>query len=316
MRGKLRNNLMLMLAAFIWGSAFVAQSAGMDYIGPFTFNSVRCLLGAVVLLPVIKVMDWQKDKAKVGKTGMDKQEGKTPEEKKEDSKMLLIGGICCGVVLAAASSLQQLGLVYTSAGKAGFITALYILIVPIIRIFFGKKAGIKVWIGIALAIVGMYFLCITEGFHIGTGDLLVLFCSLVFSLHILVIDYFAPRTDGVKMSCIQFFVAGILSMFPMAAFETTTVEGIMRSWGPLLYAGVLSCGVAYTLQIIGQKNMNPTVASLILSLESCISVLAGWAILGEQLSVREGVGCILMFAAIVLAQIPEKQSKNRQTAAL
>ena len=163
---------------------------------------------------------------------------------------------------------------------------------------------------------GLYFLCITESFSVGRGDIYVFIGSLLFAVHILIIDYFAPRTDGVKMSCIQFFVAGILSMFPMAAFETTTVEGALRSWGPLLYAGVLSCGVAYTLQIIGQKNMNPTVASLILSLESCISVLAGWVILGERLSVREGLGCVLMFAAIILAQLPEKMGKNRQPSTL
>lgn len=231
-------------------------------------------------------------------------------------KTLAAGGICCGLALFAASSMQQIGIQYTTAGKAGFITAFYIVLVPVFGIFLGKKTGWKIWLAVALALAGLYFLCITESFSVGRGDIYVFIGALLFTVHILVIDYFAPRTDGVKMSCIQFFVAGILSMFPMAAFETTTVEGIMSSWGPLLYAGVLSCGVAYTLQIIGQKNMNPTVASLILSLESCISVLAGWAILGEQLSVREGVGCILMFAAIVLAQIPEKQSKNRQTAAL
>lgn len=313
MRGKLRNNLMLMLAAFIWGSAFVAQSAGMDYIGPFTFNSVRCLLGAVVLLPVIKVMDWQKDKAKVGKTGMDKQEGKTPEEKKDDSKMLLIGGICCGVVLAAASSLQQLGLVYTSAGKAGFITALYILIVPIIRIFFGKKAGIKVWIGIALAIVGMYFLCITEGFHIGTGDLLVFFCSLVFSLHILVIDYFSPKADGVRLSCVQFLVCGGLCAVPMLLLEKPSIEGILAAWLPIAYTGVLSCGVAYTLQIIVQKSTDPTVTALVMSMESVFAAVTGWLILHERLSMKEMLGCVLVFAAIILAQLPDRAA-GKETA--
>lgn len=295
-----KNAFMLFLTAFIWGTAFVAQSVGMDYLGPFGFNGLRSLIGGVALLPCIYIL---------GKINKNSNE-------KGDVKTLAAGGICCGLALFAASSMQQIGIQYTTAGKAGFITAFYIVLVPVFGIFLGKKTGWKIWLAVALALAGLYFLCITESFSVGRGDIYVFIGALLFTVHILVIDYFAPRTDGVKMSCIQFFVAGILSMFPMAAFETTTVEGIMRSWGPLLYAGVLSCGVAYTLQIIGQKNMNPTVASLILSLESCISVLAGWAILGEQLSVREGVGCILMFAAIVLAQIPEKQSKNRQTAAL
>ena len=295
-----KNAFMLFLTAFIWGTAFVAQSVGMDYLGPFGFNGIRSLIGGVALLPCIYIL---------GKINKNSNE-------KGDVKTLAAGGICCGLALFAASSMQQIGIQYTTAGKAGFITAFYIVLVPVFGIFLGKKTGWKIWLAVALALAGLYFLCITESFSVGRGDIYVFIGALLFTVHILVIDYFAPRTDGMKMSCIQFFVAGILSMFPMAAFETTTVEGIMRSWGPLLYAGVLSCGVAYTLQIIGQKNMNPTVASLILSLESCISVLAGWAILGEQLSVREGVGCILMFAAIVLAQIPEKQSKNRQTAAL
>ena len=295
-----KNAFMLFLTAFIWGTAFVAQSVGMDYLGPFGFNGIRSLIGGVALLPCIYIL---------GKINKNSNE-------KGDVKTLAAGGICCGLALFAASSMQQIGIQYTTAGKAGFITAFYIVLVPVFGIFLGKKTGWKIWLAVALALAGLYFLCITESFSVGRGDIYVFIGALLFTVHILVIDYFAPRTDGVKMSCIQFFVAGILSMFPMAAFETTTVEGIMRSWGPLLYAGVLSCGVAYTLQIIGQKNMNPTVASLILSLESCISVLAGWAILGEQLSVREGVGCILMFAAIILAQIPEKQSKNRQTAAL
>lgn len=295
-----KNAFMLFLTAFIWGTAFVAQSVGMDHLGPFGFNGIRSLIGGVALLPCIYIL---------GKINKNSNE-------KGDVKTLAAGGICCGLALFAASSMQQIGIQYTTAGKAGFITAFYIVLVPVFGIFLGKKTGWKIWLAVALALAGLYFLCITESFSVGRGDIYVFIGALLFTVHILVIDYFAPRTDGVKMSCIQFFVAGILSMFPMAAFETTTVEGIMRSWGPLLYAGVLSCGVAYTLQIIGQKNMNPTVASLILSLESCISVLAGWAILGEQLSVREGVGCILMFAAIVLAQIPEKQIKNRQTAAL
>ena len=296
-----KNACMLFLTAFIWGTAFVAQSVGMDYLGPFGFNGIRSLIGGVALLPCIYIL------GKINKRTAG-EEGST--------KTLIAGGLCCGLALFAASSMQQIGIQYTTAGKAGFVTAFYIVLVPVLGMFLGKKTGWKVWLAVAMALAGLYFLCITESFSVGRGDIYVFIGSLLFAVHILIIDYFAPRTDGVKMSCIQFFVAGILSMFPMAAFETTTVEGALRSWGALLYAGVLSCGVAYTLQIIGQKNMNPTVASLILSLESCISVLAGWVILGERLSVREGLGCVLMFAAIILAQLPEKTGKNRQPSTL
>lgn len=296
-----KNACMLFLTAFIWGTAFVAQSVGMDYLGPFGFNGIRSLIGGVALLPCIYIL------GKINKRTAG-EEGST--------KTLIAGGLCCGLALFAASSMQQIGIQYTTAGKAGFVTAFYIVLVPVLGMFLGKKTGWKVWLAVAMALAGLYFLCITESFSVGRGDIYVFIGSLLFAVHILIIDYFAPRTDGVKMSCIQFFVAGILSMFPMAAFETTTVEGALRSWGPLLYAGVLSCGVAYTLQIIGQKNMNPTVASLILSLESCISVLAGWVILGERLSVRKGLGCVLMFAAIILAQLPEKMGKNRQPSTL
>lgn len=286
-----KNGFLLFLTAFIWGTAFVAQSVGMDHLGPFGFNGIRSLIGGAALLPCIWIL------------------GRTDREhrRKEDRKTLLAGGISCGLALFAASSLQQIGIQYTAAGKAGFITAFYIVLVPVAGIFLGKKTGWKVWTAVAMALAGLYFLCITESFRIGKGDVFVFAGAVIFAVHILVIDYFAPRTDGVKMSCIQFFVAGILSLFPMAATETTTLEGVWLSMGPLLYAGVLSCGVAYTLQIIGQKNMNPTIASLILSLESCISVLAGWVILGERLSVREGAGCVLMFGAIILAQLPGKK---------
>ncbi len=286
-----KNGFLLFLTAFIWGTAFVAQSVGMDHLGPFGFNGIRSLIGGAALLPCIWIL------------------GRTDREhrKKEDWKTLTAGGISCGLALFAASSLQQIGIQYTTAGKAGFITAFYIVLVPVAGIFLGKKTGWKVWTAVAMALAGLYFLCITESFRIGKGDVFVFAGAVIFAVHILVIDYFAPRTDGVKMSCIQFFVAGILSLFPMAATETTTLEGVWLSMGPLLYAGVLSCGVAYTLQIIGQKNMNPTIASLILSLESCISVLAGWVILGERLSIREGAGCALMFGAIILAQLPGKK---------
>lgn len=289
-----KNAGMLMLAAFIWGTAFVAQSVGMDYIGPFTFNGVRNFVGALALLPCIWLLD--------------RLNGKEKQEKKaeKNSKDLLIGGIACGVVLFTASSLQQVGIQYTSVGKAGFITACYIVIVPVLGVFLHKKIGWKVWLAVGLSVVGLYFLCITEKLTIGKGDILMFFCALVFSLHILVIDHFSPKVDGVKMSCIQFFVCGLLSVVPMFVFENPQISDILKSAGPILYAGVLSSGVAYTLQIVGQKNVNPAIASLILSLESTFSVLAGWVVLKQQLSSREALGCVMMFAAIILAQLPDR----------
>lgn len=288
---RLKNGVMLFLTAFIWGTAFVAQSVGLDYLGSFTFNGVRSLIGGVALLPCIWILHRV--------NGKSRNEGGVKE--------LLIGGLACGILLFAASSLQQIGLKYTSAGKAGFITAFYIVIVPVLGVFLHKKIGWKIWLTVVLALAGLYFLCITESFAIGKGDILVFLCALVFAVHILVIDYYAPKVDGVMLSCIQFFVCGILSIPFMLALETPKLTAMVDAWMPLLYAGVLSCGVAYTLQILGQKNVNPAIASLILSLESCFSVLAGWIVLGEKLSLRESAGCLLMFAAIILAQLPEKK---------
>lgn len=302
MNPKFKNDALLVLTALIWGSAFVAQSVGMDYLGPFTFNSLRCLLGGLVLLPVICFM------GRKGTGGQKKTASQeNPQNKKTDQKTLWIGGICCGIALAAASSLQQIGLVYTSAGKAGFITALYILIVPVLGLFLGKKVGVKTWMGVGLAILGMYFLCIKEGFFISYGDFLVMICAFIFSLHILIIDYFSPKVDGVKLSCIQFWIAGILCALPMILNEKPTLDAVAAAWLPLLYAGVLSCGVAYTLQIIAQKNTDPTVASLILSLESVFAALTGWLVINETLSPKELFGCVLVFTAIILAQLPQKR---------
>lgn len=294
---KLKNGGMLLLTAFIWGTAFVAQSVGMDHLGPFSFNGIRCLIGAVALLPCIWFLN-----------RMNKDPETDGSEKEKSGKDLITGGVACGVLLFTASSLQQAGIQYTTAGKAGFITAFYIVIVPVLGIFLHKKIKWKVWMAVLLALVGLYFLCITESFSIGKGDTLVFLCALVFSVHILVIDHFSPKVDGVKMSCIQFFVSGILSLPFMFVLETPRLVAVAAAWMPLLYAGVLSCGVAYTLQILGQKNVNPAVASLILSMESCFSVLAGWIILGERLSFRESSGCILMFLAIILAQLPDKNN--------
>ena len=300
MKRKSTNNFLLALTAFIWGSAFVAQSVGMDYLGPFTFNSIRCLMGGIVLIPELLLFK------RNGRKKSQEQVAEVAGAGIGSRKDLIVGGICCGLALAAGSSLQQIGLVYTTAGKAGFITALYIVIVPVMGILLGKRVGLKVWIGVVLAATGMYFLCITEGFSIAKGDFFVFLCAAAFSVHILVIDSFAPKVDGAALSCIQFFVCGILCAVPMLVSEQPQISQIMEAWVPLAYAGVLSCGVAYTLQVVAQKNTDPAVASLILSLESVFSVLAGWVILGERLSGRELFGCALVFTAVILAQFPEK----------
>ena len=289
---KLKNALLLALTAFIWGTAFVAQSVGMEYIGPFTFNGVRSIIGAITLLPCILIQ---------------KKSGKKIIEEGSSRKELIVGGLLCGALLFVASSLQQIGIKYTSAGKAGFITACYIVLVPVIGIFMKKASAWKIWAAVVLALAGLYCLCITDGFTIGRGDILIFLCAVGFSAHILVIDYFSPRVNGVVLSCIQFLVCGLASLPCMFIFETPDMTAIISAWMPILYAGVLSCGVAYTLQIIGQRNVNPTIASLILSLESCFSVLAGWVILHEKLSIKESLGCVLMFAAIILAQLPNKK---------
>lgn len=300
---KKKNAIMLMIAALIWGVAFVAQSVGMEHVGPFTFNGVRCLVGAVALLPVIFFFDRKKKKEKTGQ-----------EEKKErgigTKKDLVMGGLLCGGFLFLASSLQQIGIQYTTTGKAGFVTAFYIVIVPVLGIFLHKKISGNVWIAVALALLGLYFLCMTESFTIGKGDIYIFACAFVFSIQILMVDHFAPKVDGVKLSCLEFLVSGLLSLFFMFSLERPTLSGILAAGIPILYAGVLSCGVAYTFQILGQRDSNPAIASLIMSLESTFSVLAGWLLLHETLSTREAIGCIFMFAAILLAQLPEKKKEK------
>lgn len=290
-----KNLFLLFLTAFIWGTAFVAQSVGMDHIGPFTFNAVRSLVGGLALIPVILFFNRRK----------------SPERRQTERanrKTLVIGGVCCGLALGVASCLQQVGIQYTTVGKAGFLTALYIVIVPILGLFFRRKAGAKLWVSVAIAIVGLYLLCMSGSLRLQWGDFLVLLCALAFSIHIMVIDHFTTRVDGVQMSCIQFFVAAAFSAVCMLVGEgVPDPSAVAISWVPILYAGVLSSGVGYTLQIVGQKGVNPTAASLVLSLESVISVLAGWVILGQSMSPREILGCVLMFCAILLAQLPDRK---------
>ena len=281
----LKGSLILLLAAFIWGTAFVAQSEGMNHISPFTFNCVRNYIGSAALLPVIFIMS---------KTSKEKVEGTT--------KDLIVGGVSCGIILAIASTLQQFGLIYTTPGKAGFITALYIIFVPLFSLFTKKKPKPTIWISVLLATVGMYLLCVKEGFSIQLGDFYVFLCAIAFTFHIIVIDRFSPRVDGVKMSCLQFFVAATICLVFMLIFEEPTIEGIKNSVVPLLYTGVMSSGVAFTLQIIGQKFTAPTLATLIMSLESIFAALAGWVLLGQGMSLPEIIGSILVFVGILIAQ--------------
>ncbi len=288
----------LSVAALIWGTAFVAQSTGMDYVGPFTFNAIRSFIGCIFLIPCIMFLDvFYKRRPSLLGTAVTKQQQKT----------LIKGGVICGLILSIASALQQVGLVYTSVGKTGFITTLYIIIVPIFSIFLGKKAGIKVWVGVILASVGLYMLCINESFTINIGDVLVAACAVAYSFHILTIAHYSPKTDGLRMSCIQFLVVGIVNSIPMFLFESPQIANIINASGSILYAGILSSGIAYTLQIIGQRYTAPTIASLIMSFESVIAVLAGWIILGEILSQKEIFGCVLVFVAIIIAQLPKRQ---------
>lgn len=299
-----RNQLLLVLTALIWGIAFVAQSEGGDAVGAYSFNCIRSLIGSAVLIPVIFLLD---------RLGLTSRKPSSPSEK----KLLWTGGICCGIILCLASNLQQLGINYgTPAGKAGFLTACYIVLVPILGIFLKKKCPWNVWIGVVITVIGLYLLCINGEFRLQLSDILVLLCALVFSMHILVIDHFSPLVDGVRMSCIQFLVSGLLSAIPMlfteilpSGFSAWSASFVsVGAWVAILYAGVCSCGIAYTLQIVGQQDVNPTIASLLMSLESVFSVLAGWVILHQKLSVKELCGCLFIFIAVVLAQLPSKEA--------
>ena len=299
MKHDLKYIFLLALTALIWGGAFVAQSMGGDVMGPFSFNSVRSLIGGAVLLPMIPL---------AGRLSGSAGRPKGPA----DAKNLWLGGVLCGLALGVASALQQWGLQYASVGKAGFITAMYIVLVPVLGIFLKRSPGARVWAAVAIAVAGLYLLCWQGGAALDKGDLLLLGCSGLFSVHILIIDHFSPLADGVKLSCIQFFTAGAVCGVPALLFEHPTWGQLLAAAAPLLYAGVLSCGVAYTLQVVAQKHVEPTLASLVLSLESVFSVLAGWVILGQALSARELGGCALMFCAIVLAQLPA--GKKQKTA--
>ena len=293
----IRQNVFPVLAALIWGTAFVAQSVAADHVGPFTFTAARSAVAFVFLLVLCLVFRCLRRR--------DFQE--EAQARPGSWRDLAIGGICCGVVLTMGTNLQQMGLETTTSGKAGFITALYIVIVPIAGIFLRQKAPGAIWLSVALAVVGLYCLCVTESFTISSGDLCVLLCAFVFTGQILFVDHFAKYVDGVELSCAQFFFMTIFSLAGTLLFETPTWAGIQGAMGQILYVGILSSGVAYTLQIMAQKDSDPAVISLLLSLESVFAAISGAVILGDRLSGREYFGCAVMLAAVVLAQLPEKK---------
>lgn len=287
---KAKGSIYLLIASLIWGTAFVAQSLGLDNVGSFTFNAIRNYIGAITLLPVIFFSSLKNKQKK--------------NEESSNSKTLLIGGLFCGIALIVASSLQQFGLqAGTEPGKAGFITALYIIFVPLVGIFTRKKVKFTVWIAVALATVGMYLLCVKNGFVLEMGDIFVFLCAIGFTFHILVVDKYSPMVDPVKLSCIQFFVCGTISMVMMFIFETPTVENIRLAAIPILYTGVMSSGVAYTLQVVGQRYTPPAIATLVMSLESVFAALASFIILGQAMSLSELIGSVFVFVGILVAQL-------------
>ncbi len=297
---RIRQNVFPVLAALIWGTAFVAQSVSTEFVGPFTFNTARSVVAFLFLLALCLLLRAKRQREVDGSGETTRSAAKTH---------LMVAGLCCGTALTVATFLQQKGLETTTSGKAGFITALYIVIVPIMGIFLKKKAPKIIWISVVLAVIGLYFLCITEGFSVTIGDFYTLLCAFCFAVHILVIDYFGQFVDGVELSCAQFGVAGVLSGIGMLLTETPSMEAVLACLGPILYVGILSSGVAYTLQILAQKDSNPTVVSLLLSLESVFATLAGAVILHDRMSGKEYFGCLVMLAAVVLAQLPEKKKQ-------
>lgn len=291
-------SIALLVAALLWGSTFAAQSVASEAVEPFMFLASRSLLGFLFLIPVSIVKDT-----------LAKRSGTYVSPTKSGKKTLVLGGICCGAALTVASGLQQLGMTGDNSGKAGFITAMYILLVPIFGLFLGKKVRPLVWVCVAMGVVGLYLLCMTDGLALATSDIFLMICAVMFSVHILVVDRFSPHVDGVKLSCIQFFTVFVLATILALIFEDTSLSNVLNAWFPIAYAGIMSSGIAYTLQIIGQKHTEPTVASLLMSLESVFAVLTGMVVLSQFPTTREMVGSIVMFAAIIISQLPARGKK-------
>ena len=300
-RRKQISNLLLLVTALIWGIAFVAQSVGMDHVGPWTFVFFRYVLSALVLLPAALIIG-QKNKKERERTAGQSDAAGTPGSK---TSGYLKGGLLCGVFLGSASIAQQAGIQYTTAGKAGFITALYVILVPVLGLVIGRKPEKKIWICVILGLAGLYLISVKGGFSIGSGDLLVILCAFLFACQILCVDHYSSRLENlVLLSVLQFVVSAVIGGIGMLLFEQPSADNILAAAVPILYAGILSGAVGYTLQVIAQKHTEPAVASLLMSLESVFSALAGWVILGQALSARELTGCILVFAAVILAELP------------
>ena len=302
MKSKLKSNIAILIATIIWGSTFVAQSIGMDHIGPFTFQAARCCLGGIILLPIIAVMDKFTCKG----------DSKTFFSRWLD-KRLWKAGLFCGIPLFVATNLQQVALVDTDAGKSAFLTAMYIVFVPVIGMFFGQKPTKWIPISVVLGVAGLYCLSCVGVTSIATGDLLLLGCAVAFAIQILAVDKFANQVDCLRLNCINAFLCGILSAIIMVFTEKPEWSAIAGCFGSIAYAGILSMGIAYSLQNIGQKNLDSATASLLMSTESVFAVLAGWIVLNERLSFWEGLGCLLVFAAIILSQLPDKKKEKVNT---
>lgn len=300
----IRGEIFLTITALIWGTSFVVQKVSLDYIGPFTFVGLRFILGALFLFPVVLLLDRIKQK----NTALSAEGVDITGKEAFVTKPTLFGGAACGFALFLAASFQQNGLVYTTSGKAGFITGLYIVLVPLLGLLLHKKVSNLIWVGVAFAIAGLYLLCIKDGFTIGKGDLIVLTGALFWAIHILIVDHFAATADCLKLSVIQIFVAGLLSGVPIFLLETPTITAILDGAWTVLYTAVVVTGVAYTLQIFGQRNTDPAIASIIMSLESVFAVISGMLLLNEVMSLKEIIGCVLMFIAVIITQLPQKDN--------
>lgn len=288
-----RSNLLLILASIIWGCAFVAQNVGMNYIGPWTFSTIRFLIAGFSLLAIIPILDKKRTHVIRPKTKGEKQK-------------LLLGSVLCGLALSIGSIVQQIAMLTVPVAKAGFLTTLYVLFVPIITLLFGKKIPLKVWIGITMALFGLYLLSMAGNLAIGIGEIFLILAAFLFAIHIIIIGHFSTRVDPVRLSCGQLLIGGFATVIPMLVIEKPTIGAIVAAYIPLLYTGIFSSCVAYTLQIFAQKEANPTIAGMLLSLESVFAALAGYLILNQVLNTRELIGCVLIFIAIVIAQLPDR----------
>jgi drug/metabolite transporter (DMT)-like permease len=284
----LKSNLLLLSAAAIWGFAFVAQRVGMEYVGPFTFNGVRFALGSLSLVPLIIFYKDSSTKQK---------------DTSHDSKSVIRAGLLAGVVLFIAASLQQIGLLYTTAGKAAFITCLYIVMVPLLGIFLKQYVGISTWVGSVIAVGGLYLLCVKDSIFISYGEMLELVGAFFWTIHILVIDHFSRKVEVLKLACIQFITCSVFSLITALCIEIISIETLFQAIIPILYGGIFSVGIAYTLQIVGQKHAQPSHAAIILSMETVFAALGGWLILNEKLSFQESLGSVIMFIGMLLSQL-------------